>query len=200
LSVQPLQYDHSMSHGHKVGNCSLRYCKNSRQFNLDNSRSPAQCLLQNQRWHAVNAENVHMHSVCGWFWYSCQWWLWWNCWWWWWWYQMHLVKCIGQMNFNHKASTDVGLLLTRACRIPEFNWPKHFSGYATPKQNPHPYVLLWSRLLSILSCRLSIELSSWLSIRLSSTLRSGHVRFSQWVSEAAKPNGSKNSLWVLDCQ
>jgi hypothetical protein len=36
-----------MSHGHGVDNCSLRSCKNGKQLNLTDSRSPTQIFQRN---------------------------------------------------------------------------------------------------------------------------------------------------------
>ena len=36
-----------MPHGHSVENCSLRFCKKGRQFDLGESRSPTQIFQQN---------------------------------------------------------------------------------------------------------------------------------------------------------
>jgi len=36
-----------MPHGHGVDNCSLRFCRNGRQFELGESRSPTQMFQRN---------------------------------------------------------------------------------------------------------------------------------------------------------
>ena len=36
-----------MPHGHGVDNCSLRFCRNGRQFELGESRSPTQIFQRN---------------------------------------------------------------------------------------------------------------------------------------------------------
>ena len=44
----PLQRDLTIPHGHGVDNCSLRFCKKGRQFDLGKSRSPTRIFQRNQ--------------------------------------------------------------------------------------------------------------------------------------------------------
>jgi hypothetical protein len=43
----PPQQDLTMSHGHGVDNCSLRFCRKGRQLNFGESRSPTQIFQRN---------------------------------------------------------------------------------------------------------------------------------------------------------